>query len=114
MIAACAKPVVRQEKKEAPPIKKQEEISFKSFTYQGKAGEVFLAGNFNKWNINDPDFRFEKTEPEKWVLRVPEKELIRGKNEYKLIVDGKWMVDPNAPKVETEGLGGKIGVFILQ
>ena len=37
-----------------------------------------------------------------------------GKYEYKLIVDGKWMVDPKAKTKVSDILGGKKGVFWVE
>lgn len=85
----------------------------KVFRYKGAAREVYLSGNFNGWKTNDPSFRFKEKEKGVWILEILYSRLIQGKNEYKIIVDGEWKVDPLAPQVEESILSGKIGVFIL-
>lgn len=52
------------------------------------AKEVFLAGDFNRW---DPRAYPMKREGDAWVFPV---HLIVGKHLYKFIVDGKWTTDP--------------------
>ncbi len=52
------------------------------------AKKVVVAGDFNNW---DPDQLLMKREGEAWVFPV---HLFRGKNRYKFVVDGKWILDP--------------------
>lgn len=52
---------------------------------------VAVAGDFNKWNQSQ--FLFSK-EGGEWVCRVS---LPAGKYQYKFIVDGDWLTDPNNP-----------------
>ena len=52
------------------------------------ARTVFLAGNFNRW---DPRSIQMKKENGEWIAPV---HLSPGKQLYKLIIDGKWMLDP--------------------
>lgn len=97
-----------EEKKEEP------QILFENFTYTGKAQAVFLAGNFNQWKVNDPDFAFLRTSPEVWSLQVPVSRFLKGENQYKLIVDGQWILDPLAKTVKDTPLAGKVGVLIIK
>ncbi len=61
------------------------------------AKEVVLAGSFNNWN--ERALLMNKT-GDGWELRA---ELPAGRYEYKFIVDGKWMHDPENPeKVKNE------------
>lgn len=61
------------------------------------AKEVILAGSFNGWN--EHALAMFKTD-EGWELRA---ELPPGRYEYKFIVDGEWMHDPeNKEKVRNE------------
>ena len=53
---------------------------------------VAVAGDFNKWNQSQ--FLFTK-EGGEWVCRV---NLPAGTYQYKFIVDGDWLTDPNNPK----------------
>lgn len=54
---------------------------------------VAVAGDFNRWNQSQ--FLFAK-EGGDWVCRV---DLPAGTYQYKFIVDGNWLTDPNNPKV---------------
>lgn len=61
------------------------------------AKKVVLAGTFNKWD--EQVFQMKKKDGY-WVLNL---ELKPGYYEYKFIVDGNWMEDPNNPlKKENE------------
>lgn len=107
---ACSKPAVK-ETVSKPAIKKEE---FLYFMYRGKAKTVFLSGNFNNWKTDDKRFGFSQEKPGVWKLRVPHSFVKKGKNEYKLIVNGEWILDPSAKKFENSSLSGKIGVFYVQ
>jgi hypothetical protein len=52
------------------------------------AKTVYLAGDFNNWSPNT--FAMKK-EGNEWVLRV---HLSPGKQQYKFVVDGQWILDP--------------------
>lgn len=54
---------------------------------------VAVAGDFNRWNQSQ--FLFAK-EGGDWVCRV---DLPAGTYQYKFIVDGNWLTEPNNPKV---------------
>lgn len=59
--------------------------------------KVILAGSFNKWN--EDLFEMNKVE-DGWELTL---EIKPGAYQYRFIVDGKWMMDPNSSeKVENE------------
>jgi hypothetical protein len=51
------------------------------------AREVYLAGDFNRWN---PKAFAMKKEGSSWVFPV---HLTAGKHLYKFIIDGKWIID---------------------
>ena len=55
------------------------------------ANQVILAGEFNWWN--EEALSMQKVE-EGWEIRL---NLDPGRYEYKFIVDGEWMHDPNNP-----------------
>ncbi|WP_210464581.1 glycogen-binding domain-containing protein [Rufibacter roseolus] len=55
----------------------------------GKAKEVYVAGDFNNW---DPKALLMRKEGNDWVFNV---HLPIGKNRYKFIVDGDWIIDPD-------------------
>lgn len=64
-----------------------------NFTLNGypNARKVMVAGNFNGWNPRE--LQMEKA-PGGWQLNYV---LAPGNYEYKFIVDGKWMTDPDNP-----------------
>ena len=57
--------------------------------FTGEAREVYLAGEFNNW---EPKLKFER-QGERFVLQT---ELFAGIYPYKLVVDGRWILDANA------------------
>jgi 1,4-alpha-glucan branching enzyme len=77
-----------------------------TFTYQGEAGTVNLAGSFNSWSTSaDP---MQKQGADTWVLKKP---LPSGKHLYKFVIDGgTWKEDPNALATADDGYGGKNAV----
>ncbi len=60
---------------------------------------VAVAGSFNKWNQSQLLFAREGDE---WVCRV---NLPPGKHQYKFIIDGNWITDPNNSKLVDDGRG---------
>lgn len=54
----------------------------------GQAKAVYLAGDFNQWDTKA--FPMKRTGDE-WVFSV---HLFAGKQRYKFIVDGTWLIDP--------------------
>jgi beta-lactamase regulating signal transducer with metallopeptidase domain len=65
-------------------------VTFRLRGFPG-ARVVAVAGDFNKWNQSQ--FLFSK-EGGEWVCRVS---LPAGEYQYKFIVDGDWLTDPNNP-----------------
>lgn len=63
------------------------------------AKNVFLAGDFNKW---DPGAYAMKKEGDDWIFPV---HLSIGKHLYKFIVDDKWLNDPGNPLWEQNEYG---------
>ena len=59
-----------------------------------EAGEVFLAGDFNNWNIRRHPM--QKEEDGVWKKIVM---LFPGRYEYKFLVDGQWQTDPGSDQV---------------
>jgi len=54
----------------------------------GSVGRVFLAGDFTNWL----PVRMRKAKAGAFAVTVP---LSEGTHEYKFIVDGRWMIDPD-------------------
>lgn len=74
-----------------------------TFRLQGfpDAKVVAIAGDFNNWNQSQ--FLFSK-EGGEWVCRV---NLPAGSYQYKFIVDGNWLTDPNNPKIVHDERGNE-------
>ncbi|HOQ40314.1 MAG TPA: glycoside hydrolase family 13 [Fervidobacterium sp.] len=70
------------------------------------AKRVFIAGTFNNWNEKDTEAYFVEDGIWEAVL-----ELNPGIYEYKFLVDGNWVIDPNAFAYVDDGFGGKNGAF---
>ncbi|NNE43045.1 MAG: hypothetical protein HKN12_02455, partial [Gemmatimonadetes bacterium] len=60
------------------------------FTYSGSSGAVQLAGSFNSWTGEPMDRESDGT----WSKVV---RLGPGVHEYKFVVDGQWISDPDNP-----------------
>lgn len=54
------------------------------------AKEVYLAGDFNNWDASS--LRMYKDSKGKWRKQLT---LLKGVYQYKFIVDGQWVHDPN-------------------
>ena len=72
---------------------------------------VFLSGSFNDWHIGDPAFKciwdpFEEGFSIGFSLEA-------GRYEYRFVVDGRWIYDPDARESAPDPLGGKLGVFYV-
>jgi len=62
---------------------------------------VLIAGEFNNWSpMSTPMMANGK--PGVWTTKLP---LPAGRYRYRLIVDGKWITDPNNKYVETNEFG---------
>jgi 1,4-alpha-glucan branching enzyme len=72
------------EKETKKPGKRWVEFSF----HFPEAKEVFLAGDFNSWDFRS--FHLEKDGNGDWEAKL---NLLPGRYEYKLLVDGSWVQD---------------------
>jgi 1,4-alpha-glucan branching enzyme len=73
-----------------------------------EAREVFLAGSFNAW---DPSARPLKKDAKgvwKTVMMLP-----KGAYEYRFVVDGQWMDDPDSPEKRLNEFGFYNSVLIV-
>ncbi|MBK7192088.1 MAG: glycogen-binding domain-containing protein [Myxococcales bacterium] len=71
----------------------------------------FVTGSFNAWNPSDPAFRLE--DPDGDGVFAVTAALAAGRYQYKLVVDGRWTLDPAAPGTAPDGFGGQNGVFVV-
>jgi hypothetical protein len=76
----------------SPPDSVREDFLF--FEYHGSAKSVHLMSPLSRWEASD-DFVFQKVSKDHFVfsMRVPHLDRL----EYKLLVDGRWMSDPENP-----------------
>lgn len=65
------------------------------------AQNVFLAGDFNNWNAQD--LALVQQDSGSWSLILA---LNPGSYEYKFIVDGNWVEDPDNPEKKSDPFGG--------
>jgi HD-GYP domain-containing protein (c-di-GMP phosphodiesterase class II) len=72
-----------------------------------KAKEVFLIGDFNFWNAEtDPMIK----DGDKWSKIIY---LAPGRYEYKFIVDGNWILDPENKEFAEDTVRGKSSVIFV-
>lgn len=73
---------------------------------------VYITGTFNGWHISHPAFKCAWNASEggySITLTLPP-----GRYEYKFVVDGRWIHDPQARETAPDPLGGRLGVFYVQ
>jgi len=80
-----------------------ETVNFKLKGYQN-AQKVFIAGDFNNWK---PEDLAMKKVPGGWATQLV---MASGNHQYKFIVDGQWITDPDNPN--TDKTDGKTNSFI--
>lgn len=91
-------PPTRITPKAAAPPAELEPVTF--VIANAHANRVALSGEFNHWSADatlmsrDPDGTWRIT------LALPP-----GRHQYKFVVDGHWMADPNAPEQVADGHG---------
>jgi len=80
------------------------------FMYSGPAADVRLAGDFNRWSAQDAP-QLQGGEDGVWrkVLNLPP-----GRYEYKFIVDGTWVEDPDNPEAVPTPYGGVNSVIEIK
>lgn len=74
----------------------------------GKPQKVFLAGTFNEWKPDNPQYLMTDDGTGTWTITV---KLPAGTYQYKYVADGKWIKDPYAPSDAPDGYGGRNGKF---
>jgi len=87
-------------------------IKYVRFTFQpviGGVERIFLAGSFNDWN----DSTTPMTDPDGDGVFEAEMLLPPGRYLYKIVVDGRWLTDPEAAETEPDGQGGLNAVRVV-
>jgi len=79
------------------------------FTYSNSsANAVFVAGQFNNWDTSATPM--QKDSAGLWTVRVP---LVSGSYQYKLYVDGSWMLDPSNTQQADDGTGNQNSLIVV-
>ena len=74
-----------------------------------EAQNIFLAGNFNNWDINSHPFK--KGVKGIWKAGVS---LMPGVYEYRFLVDGEWQNDPTCTSFVPNSYGSENCVLTLE
>jgi len=86
---------IRKNKKKLPASAEAHPAREVDFVLEcSEAEQVYVCGNFNDWRPNSLPM-ISKTEAGLWEKRLV---LAPGRYEYKFLVDGKWVHDPDAPE----------------
>ncbi|HEY4283887.1 MAG TPA: alpha-amylase family glycosyl hydrolase, partial [Chthoniobacterales bacterium] len=91
------------------PAQKGQRFVYKPSGDEKAAQRVFVAGAFNGWSADKTPLTGPNEKGE-YVAEVP---LEPGKYGYKIVVDGKWTLDPTNPLTEDNGLGDKNSVVTV-
>lgn len=83
------------------PPKKCGDTTFKYDTQGKSVTAVFVAGSFNGWNPQADAMK--NTQGSVWEITINLKE---GSHQYKFVVDGNWINDPNNSNQTPDGVGG--------
>jgi len=83
-----------------PGVKYTDGIAHFLLTGYEKAANVYLSGSFNNWSTMQ--LPMQKT-ASGWESSL---KLVPGRYEYKFIIDGKWIHDPNNLQKEDDGQAG--------
>jgi hypothetical protein len=81
------------------------------FVFKPEGGgkkKVFLAGNFNDWKPDNPQYLMTADASGAYAITV---KLPPGTYQYKFVADGQWIKDPFSPSDAPDGFGGRNGKF---
>lgn len=81
------------------------------FVFKPEGGgkkKIFLAGNFNDWKPDNPQFLMTADASGTYTITV---KLPPGTYQYKFVADGQWIKDPFSPGDAPDGFGGRNGKF---
>jgi len=67
-----------------------------------KAKKVYLAGDFNNWDVKSHPLK--RNSNGTWKAKI---ELMPGSYEYRFMVDGEWMNDPNCTSTVSNPFGSE-------
>ena len=80
------------------------------FSYRiPEAKDVQLVGDFNNWKMGE-GAQLKRDQDGRWSRFLP---LGKGRYEYRLVVNGKWITDPHNPRVVSNPFGEENSVIIV-
>ena len=77
-----------------------------AFLYRGEATAVSWAGDFNGWKPGQPVYAGKRSGLSDIWMAV-QKFPTDARLDYKIIVDDKWILDPDNPRHQMSGMGPK-------
>ena len=92
-------------KKRKPSVKRKREGEFEFILIDRNYEQVYLSGSFNNWSTRENPMHLNDG---LWKIDV---KLDKGKNLYKFIVDGKWMIDAENAMEENDWGGNTNSVY---
>jgi 1,4-alpha-glucan branching enzyme len=78
-----------------------------TFEFAGDGGQIEVAGEFNNWE----PVALTKGEDGVYRITIP---ILPGTYEYKFVVDGTWIEDPENPETVPDPYGGKNSVLTVE
>jgi len=87
---------------------KSKKVTFRLKTESGR--KVFVAGTFNNWDAEKNPMK-EKRGTGLYSATIS---LPKGRYEYKFVVDGIWMVDPECPEWVANSFGSLNSVLNVE
>ncbi|MFA6482853.1 MAG: alpha/beta hydrolase-fold protein [Bacteroidales bacterium] len=75
-----------------------------AFLYKGEAKSVSWAGDFNGWKPTDPEFTGNRLGQNNIWISI-HKFPVDARLDYKIVVDDRWILDPENPYLQMSGMG---------
>jgi 1,4-alpha-glucan branching enzyme len=72
-----------------------------------QASSVVVAGSFNNWDTQKT--RLQR-DGDAWTANIP---LVPGRYEYRFVVDGEWITDPNCKECVRNDYGSTNSVLVV-
>ena len=72
-----------------------------------QANSVVVAGSFNNWDARKTPM---EREGDGWKVRLP---LAPGRYEYRFVVDGQWITDPNCKETVRNDYGSTNSILVV-
>lgn len=93
-----------------PAVKETAAKKVVAFKYAAPlAKRVCVAGSFNNWDTGL--LSAKKDTKGNWMVKIS---LNPGRYEYKFVVDGSWLNDPNCKEIAANNLGSTNSVLVVK